>query len=132
MPNVDYDLEHFIPHNSVLGLWCYGGIIGYTAITLLWTSGVYFSMRAYHAAKERDHRAAAQVCFGIVLIYMIQCWGDMGLGTWVGVFLMGPALAVGGKLAIVTGQWGAKKRGTASSGHRPPPENRSDEAEQAA
>ena len=27
-----YALERFIPHNSILGLWAYGGIVGFTAL----------------------------------------------------------------------------------------------------
>jgi hypothetical protein len=105
MPAVDYSLEKYLPHNSILGLWAFCGPIGYTTLTLLWAAGVYFSMRAYHAAKLPNHRAAGLACYGAVLIYLIQCWGDLGLATWCGIFTVGPAVALGGKLAVVTGAW---------------------------
>jgi hypothetical protein len=110
LPYIDYDLERYVPHNSILGLWAYGGYVGYSALTILWGAGVYFGMRAYHAAKLPSERAAALVSFGSVLVYLIQCWGDMGLGSWNGVYTVGPALAVAGKLATATGGWGAKKK----------------------
>ncbi len=109
LPVIDYPLERFVPHNSILGLWCYCGYFGYTAMTLLWTVGVYFGIRAYHGATKPAHRAAAIVSFGAVVIYMIQCWGDMGLGSWTGVYMVAPSIAVAGKLAVYTGQWGKKK-----------------------
>lgn len=115
MPAVDYSLEKYLPHNSILGLWAFCGPFGYATLTLLWAAGVYFSMRAYHAAKIPHHRAAGLVCFGAVLIYLIQCWGDLGLATWAGVFTVGPAIATGGKLATATGAWNPK-----TSGHRAP------------
>jgi hypothetical protein len=110
LPAIDYTLERYLPHNAILGLWCYCGFIGYTALTLLWGAGVYFAMRAYRAAKIPTDRAAALTCLGSVLIYMIQCWGDMGLGSWTGVFTVGPALAIAGKTAVAVDAWPSSKR----------------------
>ena len=105
LPAVDYSLEKFVPHNSLLALWCYCGYVGYAGITMLWVAGVYFAMRAYYFGTTAQHRAAAMVSFGLVLIYMMQAWGDLGLSTWTGVFMTACALAVAGKLAVATGQW---------------------------
>jgi hypothetical protein len=105
LPAVDYELERFIPHNSLLGLWCYGGYAGYTGLTLLWVGGVFFALRAYHHSKVPLEKAGALVSFGMILIYYIQCFGDLGLGTFTGVFLVGPSLAIGCKLAMKTGAW---------------------------
>lgn len=105
LPPVDYSLERWIPHNSLLGLWGYSGLVGFLGVTLLWTSGVYFAMRAYYKGTEPSHRAAALVSYGVVPIYLMQSWGDLGLGTWTGVFVMGAALTVAGKVAVASGQW---------------------------
>lgn len=105
LPQVDYPLERFIPHNSILGLWCYGGYLGFTGLTLLWVGGVYFGVRAYHYCKAPYDKAAALVSFGAILIYYVQCFGDMGLGTFTGVFLIGPALTIACKLAVKSGAW---------------------------
>ena len=105
LPQVDYSLERYIPHNSILGIYCYGGYLGFTGLTLLWVAGVYFGIRAYHHCKEPYDKAAALVSFGTILIYYVQCFGDMGLGTFTGVFLMGNALAVASKLAVKSGAW---------------------------
>lgn len=105
LPPVDYSLEHYVPHNSILGLWTYGGWIGFSAMTALWVGGIYFAMRAYHASKVSTHRAAALVGVGGILIYYVQCYGDMGLGSWTGVFIVAPSLAAIGKLAVPSGAW---------------------------
>jgi hypothetical protein len=132
LPAVPYDLERYLPHNSVLGLWAYAGYFGYTAMTLLWAAGVYLGIRAYHLGKDPVQRAAGLVTFAAVLIYMVQCWGDMGLGTWTGVYLVGSALAVAGKLAAASGEW-SKKSSSANAERSPrnPPDGVPD-AEQAA
>jgi hypothetical protein len=105
LPPVGYDLELYCPHNSLLGIWAYGGVVGYTALTLLWVAGVYFAVRTYHASRDPSMRAAALASFGSVVVYSIQSWGDLGLGTWIGVFVMGASLATAGKLAVVSRQW---------------------------
>jgi len=108
LPQVDYSLEYYCPHNSLLGLWAFAGWIGFTAMTLMWGVGVYFAMRGYHAAKSPTDRVAAIVSVGAVLVYMVQAFGDLGLGSLTGVYILAPALVVGGKLATATGGWGAR------------------------
>jgi hypothetical protein len=109
LPPVNYDLELYCPHNSLLALWAYCGVVGFATLTMLWVVGVYFAMRTYKGSNDPKLRAAALVSFGTVLVYLMQCWGDLGLGTWIGVFTVAPALAIAGKLAVASGQWGAPK-----------------------
>jgi O-antigen ligase len=105
MPGVDYSLEFYAPHNSLLGLWAFSGLIGFAGVTMLWIAGNYFAMRAYRNAQDADQRAAAIVCFGALPIYLLQSWGDLGLGSWTGVFIMSASICVSGKLAVALGQW---------------------------
>lgn len=108
MPPVDYSLEKYVPHNSLLGILCYGGFVGWAGITMMWVGGIFFGIRAYHFCKEPLEKAAALAAFGSVLVYYFQCFGDMGLGSWTGVFLVGPSLAVACKLAVNAGAWDLK------------------------
>jgi hypothetical protein len=117
LPDVDYALERFLPHNSLLGLWCYGGLVGFAGITLLWVAGVYFGIRAYHHTKDPLEKAAALAAFGTVLIYYVQCFGDLGLGSYTGVFLLGPALAISCKLAVKSGAWPTRGKAPAAVAH---------------
>ncbi len=120
MPEVDYPLERYLPHNSIFGLWAFCGLVGYAGLTMIWTGGVYFAMRAYHGGKKGQERAAALVSFGAVLVWLVQCWGDLGLGLWAGVFTVAPALAASGKLAVAAGEWEPKALKGGSPGVRPP------------
>jgi hypothetical protein len=105
LPAVDHLLERWVPHNSVLGMWAYCGFIGYTGLTLLWVVSVFFAIRGYHAATQPIDRAAGLASLAAVPIYFVQCYGDMGLGSWTGLYLIAPAMAVAGKLAVATGAW---------------------------
>lgn len=105
LPAVDYVMEKFLPHNSLLGLWCFYGLFGVVCVTSLWVAGVFFGIRAYHFSKAPIDKAAAMVSFASVLVYLVQCFGDMGLGCWAGVFTVAPSLAVACRLAITSGAW---------------------------
>lgn len=111
LPDVsrEYALERFAPHNSILGLWAYGGIIGFSALWAMFVAGVYFAARAYRISKKPKERAAALVSITSLVVYSVHCYGDMGLGTWVGVFTVAPALAVAGQLAVATRAWSPEK-----------------------
>ena len=115
LPDVEayYKLEHFIPHNSILGLWAYGGVIGFS---LLWTFmivGAFFAARSYKLATRPIDRVAALASTLMFVIYLAHCYGDLGLGTWASVFLVASALSVVGKLALTTGAWPSRRKAVA-------------------
>lgn len=96
------------PHNSVLGLLAFGGVVGFTGIWLFIAVTVFFAVRAYHRAHSPQWRAGALVCVSIVVAYTNQCFGDMGLSSWYCTILMALATTMAGKLAMRTGAWQAE------------------------
>jgi len=95
----------YVPHNSVLGLLAFGGVIGLSGVLLALVVGVYLAARAHRFAGAPGHRAAGLAVISAVVVYLIQCYGDMGFMSWTGVFTIAPALAVAGQLASATGAW---------------------------
>ncbi len=107
MPDVTrtYELEPYLPHNSIVGLWAYTGYIGFTLLWLLPTIALYFAARAYRFSTARDDRIMALTCFAGFFMYLLQCYGDMGLGSMVSVVVFAPLMVMVGKLAIKVGAW---------------------------
>lgn len=95
----------YIPHNSILGLWAFTGILGFTLLFWPIVAGVYFAVRTYRHSKDWLVRTGAFSSLAIVLVYLVQCYGDMGLVCWVGTFLVALALSLAGKLAVGSGAW---------------------------
>jgi hypothetical protein len=89
----------------VVGLWAYCGYIGFTLLWLIPLFGAYICARTYYRAKEPFDRTVALTGFCAVLIYLLQCYGDMGLGSTVSVLMIPPFIAMVGKLAIKVGAW---------------------------
>jgi O-antigen ligase len=108
-PDISFFKEYrYLPHNSVLGLWCFTGLLGFTGLFMGPVVGVLFAARSYHWSRVPDQRAAAFTALGMVLTYLIHCYGDIGFSERESIFLVGPALAVSGQLAFSTGAWGAR------------------------
>jgi hypothetical protein len=100
-----YSLYRFIPHNSILGLWAYGGLVGFTALWTMLVVGTYLGARAHRFARTPDERVASLAVPVTLAIYLAHCYGDMGLGTWTSVFIVAPTLAVACSVAVSTGAW---------------------------
>jgi hypothetical protein len=107
LPDVSsaYALYRFLPHNSILGLWAYGGLVGFTALWTMVVVGVFLAARAYRYAVTVADRTAALTAVSIIVVYLVYCYGDLGLGTWASVFMVAPAFAIVSKLAVTTGAW---------------------------
>jgi O-antigen ligase len=99
----------YIPHNSLLGVWAFAGTLGFTGLWMIVGLAVFFAARAYRASTAPTLRAAALAAIGVVFVYMIQCYGDMGFVSWTGSFTLALAIAVAGKLAVGTGGWPARR-----------------------
>jgi hypothetical protein len=80
-------------------------MIGFSGLWVMLVVAVFLAARAHRRAKSPAERAAALSCIAAVIIYTNQVFGDIGLVSWTGVFLVAPAMAVAGKLAVATGAW---------------------------
>jgi hypothetical protein len=100
-----YALYRFIPHNSILSLFAYGGVVGFFALWSMPVVGVFLAARAARYSRRSVDQATAIAACASIVVYEVHCYGDMGLGTWTSVFTVGPALAVAAQLAVATGAW---------------------------
>ena len=105
-----YEQERYQPHNSVLGLWAFGGMVGFSLVFMIFVVGAFFAVRCYRRATEPANRAAALTATGVFVANLALCYGDVGYGTWVAGALGALSLVVVGKLALVTEAWPSKVR----------------------
>jgi O-Antigen ligase len=115
-----YVLERYAPHNSILGLWVYGGLVGFAALWSMLMVAVFFAARAARYATVPIDCTAAIAAVAAILVYVVHCYGDMGLGTWTSVCTAGPALAFAGHLAVSTGAWPSRRARARSPAATPP------------
>ena len=106
-----YELEPYIPHNSVLGLWAFGGLLGFALLWAMFPVGLFFTARAYRWAQTPLERVAALGAASAQVAFLMQGYGDLGFGTWGPVFTVATGYAVVGKICIARGGWSNGKSG---------------------
>jgi O-antigen ligase len=102
-----YELEPYVPHNSVLGLWAYGGLLGFALLWAMFPVGLLFTARCYRWARTPLERVTALGAASVQVAYLMEGYGDLGFGAWGPVFTMATAYALVGKICIANGAWGA-------------------------
>ena len=107
------------PHNSVLGLILFAGPFGFTAIWSLLGCVVFLSVRSYRMARGPDDRIVAMSCLATVIVSAVLAFSDTGAHHAQYRVLVALALAISGKLSVVTGAWPATR--TRGIGTRPRP-----------
>jgi O-antigen ligase len=100
-----YELEPYVPHNSVLGLWAYGGLFGFAILWAVFPVGFFFTVRAYRWARTRTERVTVLGAAAVQVCYVLQGYGDLGFGAWGPVFTVATSYALVGKICVANGAW---------------------------
>jgi hypothetical protein len=66
--------------------------------------------RAYRLAGDPPTRTLALAPVVMAIAYLLQAYGDMGLQSWGGAFLLAACVAAPGVLAVRVGAWPAPQR----------------------
>jgi len=106
-----YELEPYIPHNSVLGLWAFGGFFGFTLLWAVFPVGMFFTVRAYRWAVLPVERITALGAAAVQVCYLVQGYGDLGFGSWGPLFSLVTGYALVGKICVSRGGWSAPPAG---------------------
>jgi hypothetical protein len=110
-----YELEPYIPHNSVLGLWAFGGLFGFALLWVIYPVGMFFTVRAYRWSRTPAERITALGAAAVQICYVMQGYGDLGFGTWGPVLSVAAAYALVGKICVANGAWPAARRAPGSA-----------------
>ena len=107
----------YLPHNSLLGLWAFTGVVGFTGIFAPLIIALFLAARAHAVATEPAHAVAATAAIGGIGAYVLHAWGDIGFTEPSAIFLVGLAVGVAGQVAADTGAWPLRwrRRGPSAS-----------------
>jgi hypothetical protein len=93
-----FENYRYVPHNSYLGLWAFGGM-GFASIYFLpAVVGIFYAVQARRQSSNVKRRSAAAWSVCAVIAYLIQGWSDIGLQDWVAIMCAGVGLGIGGAL----------------------------------
>jgi hypothetical protein len=106
----------YLPHNSLLAVAVFGGLVGIGGIWLVVPVSAFLAMRGYRGASRPTDRAGAMAALCILPAYGAHCYGDIGLQSLTAGLVLGVAMAVAGK----TGAWAETLSEGARRGPRRP------------
>ena len=103
-----YSIEEFmsnyryIAHNSILWLFSLVGVLGFTGLWAYIVVTIFFAART-HRRRDGPHDATTRIAVSastaVIMVYMVQSFGDMGAISWMAPFLVGAAVGVVGNVA---------------------------------
>jgi hypothetical protein len=115
-------LQLYTPHNSLLGLAVFSGLVGLIGMWGVVPIGAYLAAQGYRDSTDLVPRAAGMVALGSLCVYSAHCYGDIGLQSFVCSLIFGAALAAAGKVAAWSEALRSARAATARAevGHPPP------------
>lgn len=100
-----FEAYRYVPHNSILWFWSVGGVVGFTLFWLFLSIGVFMAARVCRFAENNTQRVAAMATLAAVIAYGVQCYGDMGLMSWMGSIIVAATLGLNASMAVKIGAW---------------------------
>lgn len=100
----------YLAHNSVLWLWSLMGLVGMSLAWMYLPILVLLARRAYANARNGEDRVAALSGITMVIMYVVQAYGDMGVLSWMIVMLLAATISSISSLAVETGAWPPMRR----------------------
>jgi len=88
-----------IAHNGVLWIWSLAGVVGFSLLWFLYPLAGTFALRSYRSASSHLERSAALASFAIVVVVIVQIWGDQGFNSYMTLLTFAVAFAVAARLA---------------------------------
>lgn len=92
----------YLPHNSLLGLAAFSGLVGLFGIWMVIPVAAFLATLSYREATHPTERAAAMAAVCILPAYSAQCYGDIGLQSFTCGLILGVAIGVANKVSALT------------------------------
>ena len=89
----------YMPHNSLLGVVVFGGLVGIFGIWLVVPVAAFLGARGLRGSTGAVERAASMSAVCLLPAYGAQCYGDIGFQSLTCGLLLGVALAAAGKVS---------------------------------
>jgi O-antigen ligase len=105
-----FEQYRYIPHNSVLGLLAFSGLIGFGLVWQMFVVAGFFHAVSTRAARSPVMRTAGIVGLATLATFIFQMWGDMGWDTLSPVVLMAVSVGTAVRLPVLVGAWPSKTR----------------------
>ncbi len=104
-----FELWQYVPHNSILGLLAYTGVLGFTGYWLAFPTAVFFNSRMGKLGNSPAVRNVGIVGAVQMIICANEMYGDMGLFSLKTMYILAGSYAAAMRLPIGAEVWSASK-----------------------
>ncbi len=95
----------YLPHNSLLGVIAFTGMLGFAGIWQMVVVATYLHAKVYRESQARVPRIAAMSCLVGILIIEVQMWGDIGFNHQMVCVMLAITVGLGARLPTLSGVW---------------------------
>jgi hypothetical protein len=110
-----FELWEYVPHNSILGILAFTGIIGSSIFWTTVATSVFLNVRVARLSDDPVARTVAIIGASQVVVCGNQLYGDMGLFFFKPMYFLAISYAIALRLPGVTGVWTRPGKALASA-----------------
>jgi O-antigen ligase len=99
------ELWQYVPHNSILGMLGFTGFLGVLGYWMMFPTAILFLARTARLSRDPDCRAAGLIGVMSTIAVMNQMFGDMGIFSWVNMYMMSMIWGLALRIPIEGGVW---------------------------
>lgn len=99
----------YLPHNSLLGVVAFTGMIGFWGLWQLVAVTVGLHGRVFRAAKHPVLRTAAMAAILNITVIMLQMWGDIGFNHQMVCVMLALSIGLAARLPLLAELWPTPK-----------------------
>ncbi len=101
-----FELWQYVPHNSILGLLAYTGIVGFAGFWMALPTSIFFNARVARLSKDPAARSVAIIGVSQLMVCANQLYGDMGTFSLQVMYVVAVSYAMALRLPGFAGVWG--------------------------
>jgi hypothetical protein len=102
-----FELWQYIPHNSILGILAFTGVLGFLGYWAAFPTAVFLLARMARLAGTQAARTCGALGVALVVVCANQLYGDMGLFYIKPMYVLSMCFAMAIRLPAEYGLWGA-------------------------
>jgi hypothetical protein len=105
-----FELWPYVPHNSILGLLAYTGILGFCGYWLVFPTAMFFNARLAKTAQSQPAHQVALIGAAQMIVCANQFYGDMGIFSYKVTYILFGSYAIALRLPLSEGALTAPTR----------------------
>lgn len=105
-----FELWRYVPHNSILGLLAFTGVLGFAGFWMALPTAVFLCARIARLAADSKSRSVAIIGASQLIVCCNQLYGDMGIFFLKPMYVIAVSYAIALRLPVTLGLWDGSRR----------------------